>query len=359
VLPDSTMLFNPLDLGTRPLTEPEIAGTVLETAAADPGVNLIMTRLFGGPADFRGVAEAANRAGKPHVAFTRAALAIDPQMLDVARETETPILQGVDRALGAVERLMSASAAREKSLRRPPLTASTPAFEDPRRRFGDRLSEADGLLLLKEAGVPVVDLRRAVTTEEALAAAHELSYPLAVKVDSVDIEHKSDIGGVKLNIASDAELLAAMAAIAENVRRARPDAHVRGVLLQKMMRAPVELILGCVPDDRFGAAVFAGFGGLLAESLGRPQFAMAPVDDAGAHAVLERLLSPKHGSSAPPLRKLDIGAAAVALARFSEFAAKAAPYLEAIEVNPLGVFTGGGGAIALDALLLLRPAAHE
>jgi acyl-CoA synthetase (NDP forming) len=358
VLPDSTMLFNPLDLGTRPLTEPEIAGTVLETAAADPGVNLIMTRLFGGPADFRGVAEAANRAGKPHVAFTRAALAIDPQMLDVARETETPILQGVDRALGAVARLVSASAAREKGLHRAH-RASTPVFEDPRRRFGDRLSEADGLLLLKEAGMSVVDLRRAATTEEALAAARELGYPLAVKVDSVDIEHKSDIGGVKLNIANDAELLAAVARIEENVRRARPDVHVRGVLLQKMMRAPVELILGCVPDDRFGAAVFAGFGGLLAESLGRPQFAMAPVDDAGARAVLERLLSPKSGSSGPPLRKLDIGAAATALARFSEFAAKAAPYLEAIEVNPLGVFTDGGGAVALDALLLLRPAAHE
>jgi acyl-CoA synthetase (NDP forming) len=112
VLPDSTMLFNPLDLGTRPLTEPEIAGTVLETAAADPGVNLIMTRLFGRPSDFRAVAEAANRSGKPHVAFTRAALAIDPEMIAVARATETPILQGVDRALGAVDRLMLASAAR-------------------------------------------------------------------------------------------------------------------------------------------------------------------------------------------------------------------------------------------------------
>ncbi len=357
VLPDSTMLFNPLDLGTRPLTEPEIAGTVLETAAADPGVNLIMTRLFGGPADFRSVAEAANRCGKPHVAFTRAALAIDPHMLDVARTTGTPILQGIDRALGAVERLMLASAAREKSLWRATVPANA-AFEDPRRRFGERLSEADGLLLLKEAGVPVVDFRRAATTEEALAAAHELSYPLAVKVDSVDIEHKSDIGGVKLNIGSDSELLAAMATIEENVRRERPDARVRGVLLQRMMRAPVELILGCVPDDRFGTAVFVGFGGLLAESLSRPQFCMAPVDEAGARAALERLLSPERGGAAPPLRKLDIEAAAMALMRFSELAVKAAPYLEAIEVNPLGVFTGGGGAVALDALLLLRPAAH-
>jgi acetate---CoA ligase (ADP-forming) len=357
VLPDSTMLFNPLDLGTRPLTEPEIAGSVLETAAADPGVNLIMTRLFGRPSDFRSVAEAANRSGKPHVAFTRAALAIDPEMIDVARATGTPILQGIDRALGAVERLMRVSAVRETSLRRTPAPASA-AFENPRARFGDRLSEADGLLLLKEAGVPVVDLRRAATSEEALAAAHELGYPLAVKVDSVDIEHKSDIGGVKLNIANDSELRAAIVAIAGNVGRARPDARVRGVLLQKMMRAPVELILGCVPDDRFGTAVFAGFGGLLAESLGRPQFCMAPVDEAGARAALERLLLPKRGGAMPSLRKLDIDAAARALVRFSEFAVKAAPHLEAIEVNPLGVFTNGGGAVALDALLLLRPAAQ-
>jgi acetate---CoA ligase (ADP-forming) len=358
VLPDSTMLFNPLDLGTRPLTEPDIAGTVLETAAADPGVNLILTRLFGGPADFRGVAEAANRSGKPHVVFTRAALAIDPQMLEVSRATGTPILQGIDRALGAVERLLLASVAREKSLHRAPALASA-VFENPRRRFGDRLSEADGLLLLKEAGVPVVELRPVTNSEEAFAAARELGYPLAVKVDSADIEHKSDIGGVKLNIASDGELRAAIVAIAENVQRARPDARVRGILLQRMMRAPVELILGCVPDDRFGTAVFVGFGGLLAESLGRPQFCMAPVDEAGARAAIERLLSPKRGGAMPSLRKLDIEAAARAFAWFSDFAVKAAPYLEAIEVNPLGVFTDGGGAVALDALLLLRPVTHE
>jgi hypothetical protein len=118
----------------------------------------------------------------------------------------------------------------------------------------------------------------------------------------------------------------------------------------------VELIFGCVPDDRFGTAVFAGFGGLLAESLGRPQFCMAPVDEAGARAALDRLLAPKHAGAIPSLRKLDVAAAAHALVRFSEFAATAAPYLEAIEVNPLGVFTDGGGAVALDALLLLRPA---
>ncbi len=308
-----------------------------------------MTRLFGRPADFRGVAEAANRVGKPHVAFTRAALALEPEMLAVSRATNTPILQGIDRALGAIERLMRASTARPFK----PQPAAAP-FADPRARFGERLSEGDALQLLRVAGVPIVDFRRAASLDAALAAARALSYPLAVKVDSADIEHKSDIGAVKLNVGSDAELAAAMAEIGENVRRARPDARVRGVLLQRMMRAPLELMLGCVPDDRFGTAVFVGFGGLLAETLGRPQFCLAPVDETGALDAVTRLLAPKRGGEPAALRRLDVPAVARALVAFSHLAAQAAPYVEAIEVNPLGVFTNGGGAVALDALLLLR-----
>lgn len=349
---DSTMLFNPLDMGTRPLTEPDLAAAILTTAASDPGVNLIMTRLFGTPSDFRNIAEAASRTGKPHVAFTRAALQLDPEMLEVARTTSTPILQGTDRALGAVARLALATTARERCAaqagraRRPGVQLADPA------RFTSRMTEAEALGVLREAGIDTVPTRRTATAEEALSAARELGYPLAVKVDSPDIEHKSDAGGVRLNVAGDEAMRRALAEIAEAVGRSSPAARVYGVVLQPMLRPQLELILGCVPDARFGTAVFVGFGGLLAEIVGRPQLRMAPVSGDDALDALQRLLSA--AGKPANLRGLDIASAARAFARFSEFALAGAAYFEAIEINPLGVFSGSGGAIALDALILPR-----
>jgi acyl-CoA synthetase (NDP forming) len=352
LITDSTMLFNPLDMGTRPLAEHDLAAKILETGAAGPDVNLIMTRLFGLPDDFRNVAEAAIRIGKPHVAFTRAALQIDPGMLEVSRATATPILQGTDRALAAVGRVTAAASLRALVARRGAATVAALPHSFDAQTFAASLAEADALEILSAAGIATVPFRRVTSIEAAIAAARELGYPLAVKVDSADIEHKSDIGAVHLNVGSDDELRRAMSEIAANVREAAPSAHVRGTVLQPMLRPRLELIVGCVPDDRFGTAVFVGFGGLLAEVLGRAQLRMAPMDEADAIAAVERLLSPS--GKVPNFRGLDVAAAGRAFMRFSQFAAAAAPFLEAIEINPLAVFSDGGGAVALDALLVPR-----
>jgi acyl-CoA synthetase (NDP forming) len=347
IVADSTMLFNPLDIGTLPLVQLDLGPRIMRTAAVDPAVNLIMTRLYGGAREFRAAAEAAAEIGKPHLAFTRTATPLDPALLDVAHELHTPILLSPDRALGAVVRLTDA--ARERAQRRARV-APVPPSDEAVRLFGQRMSEADALDVLRSHGVPAVEVRRAASADEAVAAARAIGFPVALKIDSPDIEHKSEIGAVRLGLGSGDEVRRAFDEVRERVGRERPDARIRGAIVQPMMRPELELILGAVVHERFGAFVMVGFGGLLAEVLGRAQFRAAPVAPGDALDALEQLLSAKRGHK--NWRNLDVAAAADALARFSAFVAFAAPYVEAIDINPLGVFSDGRGAAALDCLIL-------
>jgi acyl-CoA synthetase (NDP forming) len=345
LLPESTMLFNPIDLGTRPLSEEALGAELIGTAARDPAISVVMTRLFGRPDDFRRVAEACNQIGKPAVMFTRNAANIDSAFIAASRETGTPILKGVDRALAAVQRAVDRAAMASPRHGK----SSVPTLPVPIPR--GKLTEAEALDFLRSCGLAAVTYRRASTAEDAAKAAAEIGFPVAIKIDSPDIEHKSDIGGVRLSIFSAEQAYEAAQSVLDSATRAAPHAHLRGVIIQPMVVPQLELIVGVIPDPRFGVAVLVGFGGLLAEVLGRAQVRLAPVSRTEAEDMIERLLSPRRGHR-PNLRGLNIGDAAAFIARFSEIAAAAGADLEAMEVNPLGVFAGAKGALALDCLIL-------
>lgn len=356
LMPESTMMLNPLDLGTRPLVERALVGKAYEIAAADSAVNMVMTRLFGNIDDVTSGITATASTGKPHVFFTRAALQIEAPLFEAAKTAGVPILQSPDRALAAIQRAVGhASFLEARKGKRSVAPLDLNAAGIALTRFEGKLTEAEALDVLSAAGVSAVPRRRAATVEQAVAVAQELGYPLAVKVDSPDIEHKSEVGGVRLDVGNDAALGEAVAGIMAATRKHAPTAEIRGVVLQPMMRAPLELIFGLIPDERFGAAVLVGFGGLLAETLGRTQVRIAPFNDADARDCLVRLLAPR-GEDKANWRGLDIDAAAKMLSDFSRLAVALAPHVEAVDVNPVGVFTNGRGACALDCLILPRKA---
>lgn len=351
VLPESTMVFNPIDLGTRPLADPDLNRRVIEPAAADPGVSFVMSRLYAAAEHLAKAEDAAQAAGKPHVAFTRAAMTIDAASIALVRERGIPLLQGVDRALGVVRKVIEHRAAEAARTPTPPVTETTrPDWA------GRKLSETEALSVLRQAGIGTVEWRAAATPDAAATAAAELSYPVVVKIDSPAIEHKSDIGGVRLNLVGPDQVAKAAAEVMDAARRHHPDAELRGVVVQRMMRPDLELIFGAIMDDKFGPAIVVGFGGLLAEMIGRAQILMAPFGEGESMDVLRALLAP--GQAEPNWRGLDIPAAARALAAFSMLAAQLAPYVEAIDVNPVGIYSGGRGAAALDCLILPRGASH-
>ena len=214
-------------------------------------------------------------------------------------------------------------------------------------------NEADALELLQSHGVAVVPMRRARTRDEAVAAAQELGYPVAMKILSCSITHKSDVGGVALGVADAASAGAAYDRIVDAVRIAAPEARIDGVLAARMVRG-VECILGVHRDPVLGHVVMLGAGGVNVELLRDVSFRVAPVDLRQARAMIGELktVALLQGFRGAP--KADIEALAQAIVRLSEFAIAAGDGLESVDVNPFAVLPQGEGALALDAVVVGR-----
>jgi hypothetical protein len=197
--------------------------------------------------------------------------------------------------------------------------------------------------LVAAAGIPVVEGRRAETLGEALASAAAIGYPVALK--ALGLLHKSDSGGVKLDLAGRADLVRAWRAMEARLGRVP-------CVVERM--APVasggELIIGCRRDARFGPVALAGIGGIHAELLGDIALALAPVTEAEAAALIATLAGAPLLLGVRGRPRLDVDAAARALAALSAYAA-AHPEIREVEVNPLLVLQQG--VLALDARVIV------
>jgi acyl-CoA synthetase (NDP forming) len=200
--------------------------------------------------------------------------------------------------------------------------------------------------LLAAYGLPVAASRLATRPEEATAAAQAIGFPVALKIVSPDIVHKTDVGGISLGLESAERVREATAVMLARVRQRRPDARITGVLVQAMVPRDRELLLGAVRDAQFGPLVVVGFGGLYVEVLADTAARLAPVTADEARAMLGELkMAPVLGGirgEAP----VDLRALAETISRFSALAA-ATPELAEVEINPL--VAGADGAVAVDA----------
>lgn len=236
-----------------------------------------------------------------------------------------------------------------------PAPADANAAPGPLRRGAH--NEADALRTLAAHGIPIVPFHRANSRDDVIAGAQSLGFPVAMKVLSADITHKSDVGGVVLNIHDADEAAAAYARILDAARSFAPNARIDGVLVARMVRGGVECILGARRDPALGVVVMLGSGGVTVELLGDVTFRLAPVDIDQARAMVgelktARLLQGFRGK--PPC---DVEALAEAIVRLSRFALTAGDSLESVELNPFVVLPAGQGALALDAVLLTAPPA--
>ncbi|MBI4013487.1 MAG: acetate--CoA ligase family protein [Candidatus Rokubacteria bacterium] len=205
--------------------------------------------------------------------------------------------------------------------------------------------------LLGAYGIPVAPAELAPTAEAAGAAAGRLGCPVALKIVSPDVTHKSDVGGVRLGVGSPREAAETARAMLAAVRRARPQATIEGVLVQAMAPAGKELLLGVVRDPQFGPLVVVGFGGIYVEVLKDTAARLAPVSPEEASLMLDELrMAPvlRGARGEPPV---DRAALADAMARFARLALDF-PELAEIELNP--VIAGAAGVMAVDARATLR-----
>ncbi len=210
---------------------------------------------------------------------------------------------------------------------------------------------------LSQYGVPLGDEAVAASADEAVRWAERNDGPVAVKILSPDIPHKTEAGGVRLNVEGEAQVREAYAAVTAGARRSQPDARVNGVLLQKMESGVCELIVGVTRDPVFGLSMTVGLGGIFTELFRDVTHRLLPVDEAMAGEMLEELHAYRLMTGFRGKPAADIDAACRAIAAVSKAALALGPTCQELEINPLLVRAAAGGAVALDALLVTIDAA--
>ena len=357
-MPDFGTPRNPLD-GTGAMYEDSaIFPRLIDTLLADAAIDVLAVNLranvprAGGWApsrEFSRVIRDAARARpeKLVVAFSSFAGGdLDQEVVAPLAEAGVAFLDGTETALLALRHLLAHRGALAGSG-----AVASPATDGapPRPGAGGSLSTAEGLALLREAGIAAVETLSARDADAAARAADRVGYPVVLKVESPDIAHKTDVGGVRLGLADAAAVRRAFDEILAEVRRRAPGARVEGCAVQPMAAGGVEMILGVKRDPLFGPAVVCGFGGVLVEILRDVAVRVPPFDRAEAHAMLGELRGAALLRGARGRPPADVGALADAVVRLGALAASGR--VRALDLNPLLVLPAGRGVVAVDWLI--------
>lgn len=354
-LPGFAAIANPADITAESIRDEAMYAECVERFANDEGfasVAVLMPSAHGPAAITRaeGMSALAARLDRPLalVWMNEWYEGIGSAVYDAS--TSLSVFRSLDRCMNAYRLWFHHDRLRQVLEARAPC-APDPAAPDARRLLaahppGASLTERESKALLALYGVPVVSDRLCASAEEAAAAAREIGFPVVAKVEAAAVQHKSDIGGVKLNLRDEAAVRAAHDAIRAATAH---EPSVTGVTIQRMVPPGVEMLVGARRDPQFGPLVVFGFGGTLVEVMGDVAVRLAPVSPAEVRLALEglrmrRVLDGVRGN--PPC---DIDGFCAVVARVSQLIADVAEIAE-IDVNP--VILGPKGGIAVDALVV-------
>lgn len=228
------------------------------------------------------------------------------------------------------------------------------AVGHPKSEETQALSEHESKQELKVYGVPVPDEVIVTSKEEAAQFAKDHPGPLVMKVESADILHKSDVGGVKLNVCGPEAAEKAYEEIMESVTAKRPDAHINGILTVPMLDAGVEIIIGVNNDPQFGPMIMVGMGGVFVEVFKDVALYPAPLKEEEALEMLKSLKSFKLLNGYRGTEKCDIKALCQTIVAISNYAQANKDVLKELDINPLFVYPEGKGVGVADALIVKR-----
>ena len=306
------------------------------------------------------VAQAAVRSaretGKPVLLFSNLSAGFRQEVKQVLDEGGVPYLQGTRETLRAIQAFVSYAGFRrcmgESKTRGCPSPTDLPDWRKKLQRVRGVLSEMEGRRLLAAYGIPGPREAVATTAAEAVEAARRIGFPVVLKILSPDIQHKTEMGGVRVGLKDETAVVTAFHEVMEAARRHHPRARLEGALVQEMIpRDAVEVILGVLQDPDFGPVVVFGSGGILVELLEDFSLRLPPLS---REQVLEmihetrgvRLLQGFRGRS-----PADMDALADALVRLSQLAADLGDLIAALDINPLMVLPGEQGVRAADVLV--------
>jgi len=212
------------------------------------------------------------------------------------------------------------------------------------------LTEIEAKQMFSEAGITCTDTRLAATKDEAVSLSEEMGYPVVLKISSVDITHKSDAGGVKVNLNDKAAVEKAFDDIMSSCKAGYPDANIEGIAVQPMAKAGTEIIMGMIQDNQFGPVLMFGLGGVLVEILKDVAFRVVPLQERDAKEMIEEIKGYKLLEGYRGSEPVDISFLEQTIMKLSEFV-DSTPEIAELDMNP--VFAYSNGAMVVDARIVL------
>ena len=339
---------NPVDLTAQFIADPDVLSKSVKIALADPGIDgaVIWFQLMHAFADelIDALLELKRSARKPFVVCW---LAAPEAAVTRLRGEGVFVIGATERAIDAIAGLRAYGEARRRPRRttRPVIGAAKPDGTGAVRP----LPTVAARRLLSDAGIPLVDAELAADADAAAAVAARLGLPAAVKIESPDIPHKSEAGGVRLGLASTAEVKAAADDVLAAAARDRGDVRIDGVVVQPMAAPGTELVMGVRRDPVFGPVAMLGLGGVFVETLKDVAFARAPLMREDVPSMIESLKGQAALRGARGRPAVDVESLTDVLVALSRFAVDR-PEIAEVDLNP--VVAGPDGLTAVDWLIL-------
>lgn len=362
VLPDFSRPSNPLDATGVAVYDMEMFKKCLSILAGDPHIAAVAVTIDSPPGLTSRQAETFSRMAaavasvapgipKPILCYSNIG-GLHDAVYGPLERAGIPMLQGTTESLGAIAAWLQWHQSEPDSV------VLSPPMEWPlqewveRLKTGRPLTERESKRFLVDHGIPVTREVFALSELEALQAAEEIGYPVVLKIESADIPHKSDVGGVALNLTNPEEVRLAYLDVLASCKSKLPGAQLDGVVIQEMIDGGNELIAGFCDNPPLGSTVLVGAGGVLAEWIQDTSLGFAPLRANEAQKMISstkvsKLLSGYRGSLPS-----DIDPLACVLEKLSHIAVSYREYISAIDINPIAVLPVGKGVRALDALVI-------
>ncbi|HKS18268.1 MAG TPA: acetate--CoA ligase family protein [Bradyrhizobium sp.] len=369
MLGPGSIVGNPLDAGFAAVVDPSVYIKSVKIMIDDPDTDIVIidAELPKAPHELRErnlrlVNEMAGAASKPvvyisamSIGFTEFAKTLRKSLPNIT------VMQGLDRAVGAIKALIEYTSLRKEV---PDIVSSSKAsaravLEKTLRSANGAaaLDEVASKKLLRAYGIPVSKEEIALTAAEAVKIARKIGFPVVAKVVSADIPHKSDIGGVVLNLGTPAEVKKAFNDITARVAKLKGKPRLEGILIAQQVKADLELVIGASLDAEMGPVVLFGTGGVDIELVKDVALAGAPLDAAEAKQLIRRTKAGVKLGGYRGKPALHEASAVKALVGLSNLMADAGNRIASIDVNPFLINRKLG--IAVDGLIVLNEAAER
>jgi len=357
-IPEFGAARNPCDVTAQVVSHPQSLAACCDALAADPAFGAIVSTQTVAADEFvqrLPIYEASARnSGKPVCTAWMSEWHEGPGALEFERSAQVAVFHSVDRCFAAL-RAWHDRADQLAEAARP--AASAPAERRAARGVlasceAGSLSERGSKELLAAYGVPVTHDRFVASLEAARQAAEAAGYPVVLKVEADGLAHKSDCGGVRLNLKDARELDAAWHAMTRELAVRAPQAAVRGFVVAPMVRGDLEIFIGGTCDPAFGPLVAVGLGGVFVEALQDVASAVAPVNADQALRLLRSLRGRRLFEGFRGVSAVDLPRLAEIVSRVSLLLADAEDLIAELDVNP--VICGAHGIVAVDALVVRR-----